>query len=117
MASCAVPPPQISLFRSMLALNPGLCAVVCIGDAQTTQLGLINLLLFVFSWRTRLTGSCRPRLLGFQAHTRPRLPSLDYEQQCCGSMKFWYGSGSADPYLLLMDPDPVIFASDLQDSN
>jgi hypothetical protein len=26
--------------------------------------------------------------------------------QCCGSMKFWYGSGSADPYLWLMDPDP-----------
>ncbi len=21
-------------------------------------------------------------------------------QQCCGSMKFWYGSGSADPYLV-----------------
>jgi hypothetical protein len=21
-------------------------------------------------------------------------------------MKFWYGSGSADPYLRLMDPDP-----------
>ncbi len=27
--------------------------------------------------------------------------------QCCGSMKIWYGSGSADPYLRLMDPDPV----------
>jgi hypothetical protein len=32
-------------------------------------------------------------------------------------MKFWYGSGSADPYLLLMDPDPAIFVSDLQDVN
>jgi hypothetical protein len=36
-------------------------------------------------------------------------------------MKFWYGSGSADPYLLLMDPDadadpdPAIFVSDIQD--
>ncbi len=43
------------------------------------------------------------------------------EMQCCGSMKFWYGSGSADPYLWLMDPDPfadsdpAIFVSDLQD--
>ncbi len=26
--------------------------------------------------------------------------------QCCGSMTFWCGSGSADPCLLLMDPDP-----------
>jgi hypothetical protein len=36
-------------------------------------------------------------------------------------MKFWYGSGSADPYLLPMDPDcgpdPVIFVSALQDVN
>ncbi len=36
-------------------------------------------------------------------------------------MKFWYGSGSEDPNLGLMDPDPVadpdpaIFVSDLQD--
>ncbi len=36
-------------------------------------------------------------------------------------MKFWYGSGSADPYLRLMYPDanpdpvPVLFISDLQD--
>ncbi len=46
--------------------------------------------------------------------------SLDwdiYEIQSCGSMKFWYGSGSADPYLWLMDPDPAIFVSDLQDVN
>jgi hypothetical protein len=27
----------------------------------------------------------------------------------CGSMKFGFGSGSADPYPCLMDPDPVIF--------
>ncbi len=26
--------------------------------------------------------------------------------QCCGSMTFWCGSGSADPCLRLMDPDP-----------
>ncbi len=44
-------------------------------------------------------------------------------QQCCGSMKFWYGSGcgswSADPYLWLTDPEPepAIFVSDLQDVN
>ena len=59
--------------------------------------------------------------------------------QCCGSVIFWYGSGSADPYLWpvfrihdiwfgsgsadpclwLMDPDPnpAIFVIDLQDTN
>ncbi len=37
--------------------------------------------------------------------------------QCCGCMKFWYGSGSAVPYLRLMDPDPAIFVSDLQEVN
>ncbi len=29
-------------------------------------------------------------------------------KQCCGSVPFWYGSGSADPCLWLMDPDPGI---------
>jgi hypothetical protein len=39
--------------------------------------------------------------------------------QCCGSVTFWYGSGSADPCLWLMDPspDPAIFVIDLQDAN
>jgi hypothetical protein len=32
-------------------------------------------------------------------------------------VKFWCGSGSADPYLRLMDPDPAIFVSDFQDVN
>jgi hypothetical protein len=37
----------------------------------------------------------------------------------CGSLKVWYGSGSgsSDPYLLLIDPDPdsypPLFVSDL----
>ncbi len=46
-------------------------------------------------------------------------------KQCCGYMKVWCGSGSADPYLWLMDPDPdpalghgpACFVSDLQDIN
>ncbi len=40
--------------------------------------------------------------------------------QCCGSMTFWRGSGSADPCLWLMDPDsdpdPDIFVIDPQDA-
>jgi hypothetical protein len=45
--------------------------------------------------------------------------------QCCGSVTFWYwsGSGSADPCLWPVDPppdpapDPAIFVLDLQDAN
>ncbi len=29
--------------------------------------------------------------------------------QCWGSVTFWYGSGSSDPYLGLTDPDPTPF--------
>jgi hypothetical protein len=32
-------------------------------------------------------------------------------------MTFWCGSGSADPCLLLMDPDPGIFVIGLQAAN
>ncbi len=41
-----------------------------------------------------------------------------YNKQCCGSMTFWggSGSGSADPCLWLMDLDPAIFVTDLQDA-
>ncbi len=42
---------------------------------------------------------------------------VDTSQQFCGSMKFWHRSrsGSSYPYLWLMvpDPDPAIFISDL----
>ncbi len=38
-------------------------------------------------------------------------------QQCSRSMKFWCGSGTGDPCLWLMDPDPAIFIIDLQDAN
>ncbi len=41
---------------------------------------------------------------------------LSYEQ-CSGSMQFWDGSGSADPCLWLLDPDPAIFVIDLQDAS
>ncbi len=37
--------------------------------------------------------------------------------QCFGSMTFWYRSGSGDPCLWVMDPDPAIFVIDLQDAN
>jgi hypothetical protein len=44
-------------------------------------------------------------------------------RQCSGSVTFWYGSGSSNPYFWLMhpdddpDPDPALFVSDLQDAN
>jgi hypothetical protein len=41
--------------------------------------------------------------------------------QRCGSVTFWYGSGSGDPCLWLMDPnadpDPAIFVIVLQEAN
>ncbi len=36
--------------------------------------------------------------------------------QCCGVMTFWFVSGSADPYLQQMDPDPFIFVINLRDA-
>ncbi len=32
-----------------------------------------------------------------------------------GSVTFWYIFGSGDPYLCLLDSDPALFVSDLQD--
>jgi hypothetical protein len=40
----------------------------------------------------------------------------DYQVECV-SMTFWCGSGPADPYRWLMDPDPAIYVIDLQDAN
>ncbi len=39
-------------------------------------------------------------------------------RQCCGSVTFWYGSGSADPYHWLpdLDPGPAFFVSGGQDA-
>jgi hypothetical protein len=41
------------------------------------------------------------------------------QNQFCGSMTFWCGSGSgsADPCLWQMDPDPAIFVIYLQNAN
>ncbi len=36
--------------------------------------------------------------------------SNEPSMQCCESMTFWYGSGSADPYLGLIDPDPLFLS-------
>ncbi len=38
-------------------------------------------------------------------------------RQCYGSMLFWYGSGSADPYHWLTDSDPAFFVRGWQDAN
>ncbi len=64
-----------------------------------------------------------------QQQPRPTQPSLQRSSKqkkkkyCYGSMQFWCGSGSADLYFCLMDPDPdadpnpAIFVSDLQGVN
>ncbi len=50
---------------------------------------------------------------------RGRTSSIAFHllKHCCGSVTFRYESGSADPYLWLMDSDPAIFVIDLQDAN
>jgi hypothetical protein len=53
-----------------------------------------------------------PSALGYEIGTKG---TSTY--QCCGSVAFWYGSRSGDPYLGLTDQDPAIFVSDLQDEN
>ncbi len=62
-----------------------------------------------------LTGAIGSSSIGKQIW----IPDLDPQHQCCGSMKFWCGSGSgsADPCVWQMDPDPTIFVIDLQDAN
>jgi hypothetical protein len=48
-------------------------------------------------------------------YVRTGIVKIVCAKQCCGSITFWRGFGSADPCLWLMDPDPAIFFIDLQD--
>jgi hypothetical protein len=55
----------------------------------------------------------------------------NYTKQCCGSVTFWHGSGSADRCIRITEtdsdpdldptpspaPDTTIFVNDLQDGN
>jgi hypothetical protein len=52
-------------------------------------------------------------------HIRKVYERIFTRNQCCGSMTFWCGSGSAYPCLWLMDPDPdsAVLVTDLQDGN
>ncbi len=76
-------------------------------------------------WRSRrqeCRGRAPPRLSppaagSLRSWNSPPPRSCHQQQQCCGSMTFWCGSGSADPCLWLMDPDPAIFVIHLQDVN
>ncbi len=65
--------------------------------------------------------ACHAGRQGWAPPPGPPATRVHIKNQCCGSMKFWYGSGSADPYLWLMnpdaDPDPAIFVSYLQEVN
>jgi hypothetical protein len=69
------------------------------------------------------SGSRRPKNTWIRwIRTRIRIRNTDFmspsfRKQCSGYMTFWCGSGSADPCLLLMDPDPAIFVIDLQDAS
>ncbi len=46
---------------------------------------------------------CSGRTLQFYQHRL--FGDLQRRQQCCGSLTFWYGSGSSDPYIWLTYPE------------
>jgi hypothetical protein len=79
---------------------------------ETAQIG---------SYSTHLAGVTRIRILPFNSRIHNTVTVL--ERYCCtecsGSMTFWCGSGSGDPCLCQMDPDPgpAIFVIDLQDAS
>jgi hypothetical protein len=67
---------------------------------------------------------CSGREMGIRDFRQKELfindPALSLKQnQCCGTVTFWCGSGSgsADPCLWQMDPDPAIFVIDLPGVN
>ncbi len=87
------------------------------------------------SWQTLCLRPAPSRLLAVCAVSRLsaapaacQLASLRYrvitvtyiialgKNQCWGSVTFWRGSGSPDPYLWLMDPNPTPFFSDFKDA-
>jgi hypothetical protein len=84
------------------------------------------------AWTCRCVGSsasaCTPArtcLNTQQVNFTFPVPVTTTVDQCWGSMTFWCGSGSPDPYLWLMDPDPdpdsapdpCYFRHDVQDAN
>ncbi len=61
---------------------------------------------------------CPPPASGSTGGCSSQRPTrLKSENTYRNAMTFWYGSGSADPCLWLMDPDPAIFVIDLQDAD
>ncbi len=96
----------------------------------TGRSGLIFKGIFGFFKLSILLRNCQfffsfPEEFCFRFILDPELPESEMlfsgsgscEKQCSGSMTFWggSGSGSADPCLWLMDPDPAIVI-DLQDA-
>jgi hypothetical protein len=57
-----------------------------------------------------IRSSLREQILFYQVSnisvSKGEQPFFYRKPQCWGSVTFWCGSGSADPYLWLKDPDP-----------
>jgi hypothetical protein len=80
---------------------------------------LSNIVCFRNTWRIIIfLGACWQKTANSALLSRFwNLVRYRHPNQCCGSLTLWYGSGSGDPYLWLIDSDPAIFVSDLQDGN
>ncbi len=54
---------------------------------------------------------------GSGKHLYTYIETTSKNVKCCGSVTFWYESGSRDPNQWLTDPDPAFFVSGWQDAN
>ncbi len=115
-----------SALKSMRILNPDY-AHHCLYLSDVRDEKWFDFSLFVrrrgwpwYRWRDLAATVCLgPKTTAGKkkAHFPWLLSLLITVNQCCGSITFWCRSGSPDPCLWLMDPDPSIFIIDLQDAN
>ncbi len=60
---------------------------------------------------------CERENYNFLTFSLPKLHQKSFFHRVFRICAFWYGSGSADPYHWITDPDPELFFTDFQDAN
>ncbi len=68
----------------------------------------ICVLLLHYLWYSTWINTWFGSIVGGQMNADPHSKD-QWFLQCCRSVTFWYGSGSADPYHWHMDPDSKVF--------